>query len=110
MATTIPRIEKKIKGANADITYKYPPKSGPTNVPNRKFDSNQEKWIFVEDQSRYILIIEEKFDIKKFVNKGIDIKRIGIVKGTNLEFTNCFEIPVKNLIKLNNKWFNDYLK
>jgi phosphoribosylformylglycinamidine synthase len=75
----------------------------------RKFDSNP-KWIFGEDQSRYILIIEEKFDIKKFVNKGIDIKRIGIVKGTNLEFTNCFEIPVKNLIKLNNKWFNDYLK
>ena len=40
MATTIPRIEKKIKGANADIRYKYPPKSGPTNVPKRKFDSN----------------------------------------------------------------------
>ena len=31
---------KKIKGANADIKYKYPPKSGPTNVPKRKFDSN----------------------------------------------------------------------
>ena len=40
IATTIPRIEKKIKGANADIRYKYPPKSGPTNVPKRKFDSN----------------------------------------------------------------------
>ena len=79
------------------------------NIP-KKFHSNPEKWIFGEDQSRYILIIEEKFDMKKFVNKSIDINKIGIVKGTCLEFTNCFEIPVKNLIKLNNKWFNEYLK
>ena len=79
------------------------------NIP-KKFHSNPEKWIFGEDQSRYILIIEEKFDMKKFLNKGIDVNKIGIVKGTCLEFTNCFEIPVKNLIKLNNKWFNEYLK
>ena len=79
------------------------------NIP-KKFHSNPEKWIFGEDQSRYILIIEEKFDMKKFLNKSIDINKIGIVKGTCLEFTNCFEIPVKNLIKLNNKWFNEYLK
>ena len=79
------------------------------NIP-KKFHSNPEKWIFGEDQSRYILIIEEKFDMKKFLNKGVDINKIGIVKGTCLEFTNCFEIPVKNLIKLNNKWFNEYLK
>ena len=79
------------------------------NIP-KKFHSNPEKWIFGEDQSRYILIIEEKFDMNKFVNKSIDINKIGIVKGTCLEFTNCFEIPVKNLIKLNNKWFNEYLK
>ena len=79
------------------------------NIP-KKFHSNPEKWIFGEDQSRYILIIEEKFDMKKFLNKGIDVNKIGIVKGTSLEFTNCFEIPVKNLIKLNNKWFNEYLK
>ena len=31
---------------------------------------------------------------------SIDINKIGIVKGNCLEFTNCFEIPVKNLIKL----------
>ena len=79
------------------------------NIP-KKFHSNPEKWIFGEDQSRYILIIEEKFDMKKFLNKGVDINKIGIVKGTCLEFTNYFEIPVKNLIKLNNKWFNEYLK
>ena len=40
MATTIPRIEKKMKGAKADIRYKYPPSNGPTSVPKRKFDSN----------------------------------------------------------------------
>ena len=79
------------------------------NIP-KKFHSNPEKWIFGEDQSRYILIIEENFDIKKFVNGEVDISKIGIVKGRYLEFTNFFEIPVKNLIKLNNKWFNEYLK
>ncbi len=76
----------------------------------KKFLSNPEKWIFGEDQSRYILVIEEKFDIKKYIDDDIHFKKIGIVKGTCLEFTNCFEIPVKNLIKLNNKWFNEYLE
>ena len=76
----------------------------------KKFISNPEKWIFGEDQSRYILIVEENFDIKKYIDKEVDIERLGIVKGASLEFTNCFEIPVKNLIKLNNKWFNEYLK
>ena len=76
----------------------------------KKFHLNPEKWIFGEDQSRYILIIEENFDIKKFANIKVDISKIGIVKGSCLEFTNFFEIPVKNLIKLNNKWFNEYLK
>jgi len=76
----------------------------------KKFLSKPEKWIFGEDQSRYILIIEEKFDIRKYIDKKVDINKIGIVKGTCLKFTNCFEIPVKKLIKLNNKWFNEYLK
>ena len=76
----------------------------------KKFISNPEKWIFGEDQSRYILIVEENFDIKKYIDKEVDIERLGIVKGASLEFTNCFEIPVKSLIKLNNKWFNEYLK
>ncbi len=76
----------------------------------KKFHLNPEKWIFGEDQSRYIIIIEENFDIKKFVNGGVDISKIGIVKGSCLEFKNFFEIPVKNLIKLNNKWFYEYLK
>ncbi len=78
-------------------------------IPKR-FLLKPEKWIFAEDQSRYILIIEEKFDLKKYIDKEVDIKKIGIVKGTSLEFRNCFEIPVKNLIKFNNKWFNEYLK
>ena len=76
----------------------------------KKFILKPEKWIFGEDQSRYLLIIEEKFDMKKYINKEIDVERIGIVKGTSLEFINCFEIPVKSLIKFNNKWFNEYLK
>jgi phosphoribosylformylglycinamidine synthase len=76
----------------------------------KKFISNPEKWIFGEDQSRYILIVEENFDIRKHNNKEVEIERLGVVKGASLEFTNCFEIPVKNLIKLNNKWFDEYLK
>ena len=76
----------------------------------KKFLTKPEKWIFGEDQSRYLLIIEESFDMKRYINSEVDIERVGIVKGKSLEFINCFEIPVKNLIKLNNKWFNEYLK
>ncbi len=76
----------------------------------KKFLSKPEKWIFGEDQSRYILIVEENFNLKKYIEKEVEIEKIGIVSGVYLEFTNCFEIPVKNLIKLNNKWFNEYLK
>ena len=57
----------------------------------------------------YILIVEENFDIKKYIDKEVDIEKLGIVEGASLEFTNCFEIPVKPY-KLNNKWFNEYLK
>ena len=76
----------------------------------KKFQTKPEKWIFGEDQSRYILIIEENFNMKRYFDKKVDIERLGIVKGASLKFINCFEIPVKNLIKLNNKWFNEYLK
>ena len=76
----------------------------------KKFLSKPEQWIFGEDQSRYILIIEESFDIKNYIDNEIYIEKIGVVNGESLEFTNCFEIPVKSLIKINNKWFNEYLR
>ena len=79
------------------------------NIP-KKFTQIPEKWIFGEDQSRYLLIVK-KNSIEKFAAKdNIKIKKIGKVFGNSLDFINHFEISVKKLISINNKWFNNFLK
>jgi phosphoribosylformylglycinamidine synthase len=80
------------------------------NIP-KKFTQTPEKWIFGEDQSRYLLIVKKKNSIEKFAAKDkIKIKKIGKVFGNSLDFINHFEISVKKLISINNKWFNNFLK
>ncbi len=80
------------------------------NIP-KKFTQTPEKWIFGEDQSRYLLIVKKKFSIEKFAAKDkVKITKIGKVFGNSLDFINHFEISVKKLININNKWFNNFLK
>ncbi len=80
------------------------------NFP-KKFNKNPERWFFGEDQSRYILVVDKNFNIEKYAKKdNINIEQIGKVIGNSLCLKNFFEIPVKELTKLNNKWFNKYLK
>ena len=80
------------------------------NIP-KKFTQTPEKWIFGEDQSRYLLIVKKKFSVEKFAAKDkVKIKKIGKVFGNSLDFINHFEISVKKLISINNKWFNNFLK
>ena len=80
------------------------------NIP-KKFTQTPEKWIFGEDQSRYLLIVKKKFSIEKFAAKDkVKITKIGKVFGNSLDFINHFEISVKKLININNKWFKNFLK
>ena len=54
---------------------------------------------------------KKKNSIEKFAAKDkIKIKKIGKVFGNSLDFINHFEISVKKLISINNKWFNNFLK
>ncbi|OUX42863.1 phosphoribosylformylglycinamidine synthase II [bacterium TMED277] len=77
----------------------------------KKFTKSPEKWLFGEDQSRYLLIIKNEKEIDTFAKKmNVTISKIGKVSGNSLNFINYFEISIKNLVRLNNKWFKDYLK
>ena len=79
-----------------------------------KFLNNKkqpEKFLFGEDQSRYILIINNKKEFESFASKDkIFFENIGIVGGKYLDFSDLFRITVKKLLKTNSKWFKSYLR
>ena len=69
-----------------------------------------EKFLFGEDQSRYLIVINDKKEFESLAKKNnIEFERIGVVTGNLLNFKSLFNIPVKTLLKLNSKWFKDYL-
>ena len=70
-----------------------------------------EKILFCEDQSRYILIVNNKKAFESLArNDGISFQKIGIVGGKYLDFESQFKITVKKLLKTNSKWFKNYLR
>ena len=70
-----------------------------------------EKFLFGEDQSRYLLVINEKKEFETLAKKNnITYDKIGIVTGDHLNFKDLFSISVTRLLDLNSKWFKDYLK
>ena len=67
--------------------------------------------MFGEDQSRYILTVEKKSNIEIFAKEHkIDISKIGEITGDSINIVDLFSIPVKTLIKTNNKWFKNFVK
>ena len=59
-----------------------------------------EKILFCEDQSRYILIVNNKKAFESLArNDGILFQNIGIVGGKYLDFESQFKITVKKLLK-----------
>ena len=69
------------------------------------------KWLFSEDQSRYIIIVDNEKELKKLAKKDkISIEKIGEVKGKSLNFKNLFQTSVDELIEKNSNWFNNYLR
>ena len=72
---------------------------------------NPEKFLFGEDQSRYLLVINKKKEFENLAKKNkIEFERIGVVTGAFLNFRDLFSISVDTLLNLNSKWFKDYLK
>ena len=63
------------------------------------------KWLFGEDQSRYVVVVREKNCIEKVAkDAGVFIESIGSVKGKGLKIEKLFEISNKELINMNRKF------
>src|SRR5210317_539112 len=68
------------------------------------------KYLFGEDQSRYLIEIQEK-DLRSVIdlakNQEITLQQIGSTQKNNLEIDEL-NISVKELSEINNKWFKNY--
>jgi phosphoribosylformylglycinamidine (FGAM) synthase-like enzyme len=85
---------------------------GANVVTNRK-DLERIKYLFGEDQSRYIVEVDksEKLNFEQNLkNKNINFESIGNVSKDYLTIDSDLKIEIKDLIKLNNSWFYDYNK
>ena len=77
----------------------------PSNVKNSK------NWLFGEDQSRYLLIVNNEDIIKKVAKKeNIKLQEIATVSGDKFCIIKKFEISVKKLIKYNSIWFENFIE
>ena len=77
----------------------------------KKTKLSPEKFLFSEDQSRYILAVNDKKEFENLAKKNnIEFERIGVVTEDILSFNDLFSISVTKLSKLNSKWFKDYLR
>ena len=78
-----------------------------------KNNINSHEYLFGEDQSRYLIEINEKN--KKEVSKileenSIYYEIIGKTQKDSLTLDNEFDIKLTDLNKLNTFWFKDYFK
>ena len=73
--------------------------------------NNIYEYFFGEDQSRYILEVEEK-NFKKvekiLKNNSVFFENIGITQKDYIEIPKELKIATKDLYKINNQWYNNY--
>ena len=79
-----------------------------------KLPKNKNKeieWFFGEDQSRYLVILNNAVELKKFAKKKkVKIEEVALVEDNNFfEIENKFKIPIKKLIKYNNSWYKKFI-
>jgi len=87
-------------GSNFGVKIKKP----------KKLTSSIE-YFFGEDQSRYILEIEEKnlIEVEKILqSKNIYYEKIGFTQDNNFEIEGEMKISINDLFKVNNQWYNNY--
>jgi phosphoribosylformylglycinamidine synthase len=78
-------------------------------IPKSKMSLHE--YLFGEDQSRYIIEIDDKNidNVRKTLDKnGIFYEIIGNTQKESLEIDNEFSIKLNNLYKLNSFWFKNY--
>ena len=73
--------------------------------------NNIYEYFFGEDQSRYILEVEEK-NFKKvekiLKNNSVFFENIGIAQKDYIEIPKELKIATKDLYKINNQWYKNY--
>ena len=73
--------------------------------------SNQMEYYFGEDQSRYLIAVNKDNleKVKKILTENnIFNEIVAIVQKDNFEITGEFKINTKELLKVNNRWYNNY--
>ena len=78
-------------------------------LPKNK--NKETEWFFGEDQSRYLVILNNAVELKKFAKKKkVKIEEVALVEDNNFfEIENKFKIPIKKLIKYNNSWYKKFI-
>ena len=75
--------------------------------------TNPHKYLFGEDQSRYIIEVSEK-DNKNVINilenNSIYYENIGKTQEKSLDLDTQFSIKLEDLKNLSSRWFNEYFK
>ena len=74
---------------------------------------NKHEYFFGEDQSRYLLEVDKKNkeEVGKILEKNsIYFEIVGKTQNNYLELEKEFNIELKELIKLNSSWFQNYFK
>ena len=73
--------------------------------------TNLSQYYFGEDQSRYVLEIEDDnfAKIEKMLkNNNIYYENIGFTQKDYFEIEGEMKIQIKELYKINNEWYNNY--
>ncbi len=79
-------------------------------INTNKLFEDRVKFLFGEDQSRYIVEVNNKDleKVKKLISSNnIDYLDIGITQKDHLEIDEI-KISIDNMLELNNKWFINY--
>ena len=76
-----------------------------------KNNSKPHEYLFGEDQSRYIIEVEEKNinEVSKILkNSSVYFEKIGKTQKNYMEIKNEFNISLNKLVELHKYWFNSY--
>ena len=78
-----------------------------------KGNLNKHEYLFSEDQSRYLVEVNEKnkYEVSKILEKnGIYYEILGKSQKNSLDLDKEFNIKLENLNKINSFWFKNYFK
>ena len=84
------------------------------NLNIDKFDFQLVKYLFGEDQSRYVIEVKPENEaalLKNMKNRAVSYEKIGkTINEKYIHINHKYKLDLNNLIELHNKWFKNYNK